>query len=42
MGFCAVGATLNIKHGEDVLHLRRKNDYCASVSTNILPRWGDP
>ena len=40
MFFCAVGAILNVRHGEDVLHLRRKMDI-AFFSTNMLPRWGN-
>lgn len=37
MFFCAVGAILNIIHGEDVLHLRSKNDYYIFFYQHFTP-----
>jgi len=37
MVFCSVGAILNVKHGEDVLHLRRKTGYCVPFQPTCYP-----
>jgi len=37
MSFCAVGAILNVRHSEDVLHLRRKIGHYISFLPTCYP-----